>query len=348
MDNNDDSTQGDRMLGELIARAGHGPTASPEARERIYKAVRARWQDETRRQPADEARPRVRPEAPRAQQRRSYRRVRLLALAATVAAVAVTLVWLEGTGPDGTAVPALARIETIEGDLAVTRDGETVGVIAAASELVPGDRLRTGSDGRAALLLDDGTMLRLDFATTIRLASSDAVVLDAGAVYVDTGGGVTSRALVIDTPLGDVEHLGTQYEVRLANAGLRVRVREGRVAVRGDAVEAVGAAGDVLEIDSDGLTARGVIAPDDPAWDWASALATLPPAERYEAHETLTWIAREQGLALEYADARLRRRLADETVVGLEGLDPTEALDVLSRAARFEATLVEGRLRIAD
>ena len=45
-------------------------------------------------------------------------------------------------------------------------------------------------------------------------------------------------AFVIRTPLGDIRDLGTAFEVRLRDETLRVRVREGRVDLRGAVAEA--------------------------------------------------------------------------------------------------------------
>ena len=40
------SSRREAMIAKLIAAAGPGPKASPEARERVYTAVRARWEAE--------------------------------------------------------------------------------------------------------------------------------------------------------------------------------------------------------------------------------------------------------------------------------------------------------------
>ena len=39
------NSENDEKIGRLIAAAGPGQTARPEARERIYAAVQASWQE---------------------------------------------------------------------------------------------------------------------------------------------------------------------------------------------------------------------------------------------------------------------------------------------------------------
>ena len=107
-------------------------------------------------------------------------------------------------------------------------------------------------------------------------------------------------------------------------------------------------AGEQLDIGTDGVGTRGAIATDDPAWSWAVALATLPEAPEYRVGATLRWAAREQGLALEIDDADTERRLDLEQVVGLGGLSPAEALDVLARATDLELRVENGLLIVAD
>lgn len=325
----DESAQDEEMLGRLIAAAGRGPEPSPEARKRIYTAVRARWDAQTRR--------RIWP-------------ARALGMAATVAAVAITLVWLQND-PAGPNISELARFSHVTGDVELTRDGEErrLESLEATGPILTGDVLRTAGDGQAVLLRDDGTSLRIHIATVLSFAERNEFDLLAGTVYVDSGEtGVSSEALEIDTPLGRVRHVGTQYEVHLADSALRVRVREGSVAISGGTVDTLGSAGEQLEVESNGLIARTEIPPDDAVWRWAIGLARLPESSEYNLHETLTWIARERGLILEYSTPAVRDRSGRETVLGLEGFDPFDALDVLERTANVQAEIDGMRLVVSN
>jgi len=343
-----DKSRSDEKIGRLIAAAGPGPAARPEARERIYAAVRASWQESLRQRGQQDAQDGA-PAASGAS-RAGTSRLRLFGLAATVVAATLLLYWVGG-GPGEVARAELARIDRIDGAASLVRDDETLRLAAAAAAgpIVTGDVLRTAGDGQVALRLDDTLLLRVNVDTELAFVDAGTLELVAGTVYVDAGEDASGTSLVIDTPLGAVTHLGTQYEVRLADAGLRLRVREGSVRFTGASGSAVGAAGEQLEIGADGASARSVIAADDAAWSWAVALATLPEAPEYRVGATLRWAAREQGLAVAFADADTARRLDDlEPIVGLGGLSPAEVLDVLGRATDLELRIENGRLFVAD
>lgn len=365
MANKDRDPQGEEMVGKLIAAAGRGPTARPEARDRIYAVVRERWEAQTRDRHADDAaratsdgddgitrvgvlHPRSHAAAVRG---RSYtRRTRLIGLAASIAVVALAVSWLYPLGPSATSGTAFAEVARVEGTPELQRSGETLGLRAGGAEqrILTGDTLRTAANARVALRLEDGVLLRLNTATEVRFNRPDEVELMSGMVYIDSGSGASSQELRIETALGAVEHLGTQYEVNLGDRALRVRVREGRVSVRGASGETTAVAGEQLVVDESGQTARSEIAANDPAWNWATGLATLPRAAEYRLGETLEWVAREQGLSLDFANATSRQRISGQIVYGLEGLSPRETLEVIVRTAGIQAEVRENMLFVTD
>jgi ferric-dicitrate binding protein FerR (iron transport regulator) len=191
-------------------------------------------------------------------------------------------------------------------------------------------------------------LLRVNVDTELAFVEAGTIDLVAGTVYVDSGEAAGGAALAIRTPLGSVTHLGTQYEVRFADRALRLRVREGRVRFSGAGSPAVGIAGEQLDIDAGGESVRSAIAADDAAWGWAVALATLPEQPEYRIGETLRWIAREQGLTLEFADPLARERLEAESIFGLGGLTPAETIEVLDSTTDLELSVGDGRLRVGE
>ena len=93
---------------------------------------------------------------------------------------------------------------------------------------------------------------------------------------------------------------------------------------------------------------RSQIAPNDTEWSWAADLATLPARDEYALGETLAWIARELGLTLAYADPGSRPRIAGQTIIGLEGLNPTEALAAIVQIANLKTEISGDRLVVSD
>ena len=129
-----------------------------------------------------------------------------------------------GTDAFATVITADRATVAREGDEATTQ------VAQLGALLSQGQVLRTGARGFAGLRLADQYSIRLDEGTSVRFESSHVLVLSQGALYVDSGGSPNGATpLEIRTPFGTARNQGTQFEVRLQDAGLRVRVREGVV-----------------------------------------------------------------------------------------------------------------------
>jgi ferric-dicitrate binding protein FerR (iron transport regulator) len=340
-DDNRDS-QGDEMIGKLIATAGPGDSASPAARERVYAAVRASWENEAQQR-------RIRNSFPhRIRRLRFISSPRMLALAASVAVAAIALSWLPMPEQSiGVLTGELARVQG-EADLIRSEAAAQPLVPNTTVTVQPGDTLETGDDGRLAFRRSDGLELRMDVSSELRINLFDEVELVRGKIYVDSGPGVTLRPLAVETRYGDVEHVGTQYEINLGMSALRLRIREGRVQLTGETANTNGAAGEELLILADGGTTRGAIAPDDPAWNWVIGLAVLAPSTDYRLDETLDWIARELGLELDYESTVARQQTGTTVLSGLDGLNPNEALTAIGQITGLGFDIRENRLIVSN
>ena len=334
-----ESAEGEALVGRLIAAAGSGPTASAVARQRIYDEVHARWRES------------VRENATTAQRTRG-RRFALFSMAASIAVAAFALVALQLGRPELAVGAALAQVDRVDGNVTRVRDDEaqSLAATATAGAIEAGDVLRTGPDGRLALRLDGGALLRMNVGSEIVVAAADVVELVAGTLYIDSGAAGPGAPLEIRTELGAVSHLGTQYEAQVAGSGLRLRVREGSVRLARPAGAFVGSAGEELRVGPGGTTERGTIAADDPAWSWAVELATLPEASEYRLGDTLRWLAREQGLSFDFPSEAATLRWDGVTVGGggLAGLSPAEILGVLEQTTDIRLAVEDGRLLILE
>ncbi len=278
---------GEDEVARLLRLAGPPPTLD----QAEVAAIRAAARDAWHRQLA----------------RRSARRRQIWAGGALAASLLVALGLAfrasERADPPG---PPVARLELHAGALSVQ---SAAGTYELSDELGAGSVLVTGADGRAALRMANATSVRLDAGSRVRLVSSSALALESGALYLDTGPHTPSGAaagrrseLAVATPLGEVTHLGTQFEVRLVPAtgttseALRVRVREGEVRVATDReIHDVGA-GSELRLSAAGELGRGAVAPHDEAWRWAIEAAPVPAIEGQTLASFLDWAAREMGV----------------------------------------------------
>ena len=321
-------SEDDQDLARLLRSAGPRARPSPEAMADVRRVVEAEWRATVA-----------------ARRRRSEWRYVSAAAGVAVAAVALWLarpLYLSPPAPVATVAWVEGQAEVREGPGGAWRG------VAAAMKLRPDAELRTAGDGRVALTLAQGVDLRMDSGTRLALDDSTHASLAAGAVYVDSGAGAAARArdLTVETPFGEVRHLGTQYEARLLDGALRVAVREGLVAVRRGRSDVVGSAGEQLLIRDRGV-ARSALSASDAQWDWAGRVAPPFDIEGRSLDDFLAWAARETGRTVVYASREAEQR-ANETVLSgsIAGLAPDAALDAVLSTTELRHSVRSDHIRV--
>jgi transmembrane sensor len=222
----------------------------------------------------------------------------------------------------------VATVVGLEDDVTLRLSGQQIPATLDAP-LSPGTLLET-STGRAALSFGNALSLRVDHATRLRIDGPGKVTLLSGSLYVDSGGLNMAPALRIQTPAGEVRHVGTQFQVFVANDVTRVRVREGRVLVEpptGGAAQDL-ATGDELEAHGAQARVTHGMATFGSAWEWAAGLAPVFAIENRPLTEFLAWLTREHGWQLRYATETTRQQVGGIRLHGsFEGLDTTAMLE---------------------
>ena len=204
-----------------------------------------------------------------------------------------------------------------------------------------GELLHTGerwvATGSVVITLASGGTLRMAPGTSIEATRPNQMELFAGRAYLDFAPGTAAFAL--DTPLGSIEHVGTQFEAAIVEDNLRVRVREGTVRVFGASSTVTAEKGTELSIPPTGAIVRRPIPTYGPEWAWVDALAPDYDIENKPLIDFLSWVGRETGRRVDFADEHVRA-VARETLLhgSVQGLKPLDALDrVLSTTSlRFE------------
>ncbi len=142
-----------------------------------------------------------------------------------------------GSRPAGTAFAGQcehggAKVVSIQGEVQCREAGETHWRDANPDDAIcPGDMIRVMGNSRAALLFDNGSLVRLDQNTTITLAAQE----DPNTSGVDFFSGIAlffSRhpySLRIFTPFVNAESEGTEFLVQVGKAETFLSVFEGRV-----------------------------------------------------------------------------------------------------------------------
>ncbi len=224
----------------------------------------------------------------------------------------------------------VAHIATLTGD-ALLREDRAKSIARVALPIHAGTTLAT-SEGRVALTFGDSLSLRIDRHTRLRFDSREQVTLLAGALYVDSGGINAVPALRIETPAGEVRHVGTQFQVQVTGDVTRVRVREGRVLLtRASGVPTDIAAGDELRVAGDDLQWQRGLPSFGAEWEWSAGIAPALEIENRPLAEFVTWMAREHGWQIRYSDETLQQRTLDIRLHG--SLDRLDSDAMLERVA---------------
>ena len=243
--------------------------------------------------------------------------------------------------PSGASTGAHEAVELRDGD-GPWRTAGTGSSVSSASTL------RTGRSGLVAIAMANGVQVRLDSGTQLAINERGSARLVGGAVYVDAGSARDQgQPFVVDTPVGSVTHLGTQYVARLDGRTLDVAVREGRVELRDGGQAFVADAGERLTVRGTEV-ARGTISPTAPQWDWIGDVTPPYSIEGRTVAEFLAWAGRETGRSVVFAtpaDATLAERVTLSGTV--EGLPPRQAVDAVLATTSLAATYADGRIEVA-
>ena len=318
-------------LARLLRIAGARAQVPAERSARVKHALHQHWRADT--------------------DRRTARR-RWQVAAALVGTAALVALALRITVPTEERVPVsaavVATVDRVEGTVAVGGDGAGPGAARAllSDATVRADQwVTTGPAGRAALRLLNGVSVRLDVGSRARVPSAMVLELTQGALYIDTGREVTG--LEVRTPLGIARDIGTQFEIRVRESALRVRVRTGVVEVWQADRPIAANPGTELTVTDDGIVS-GTIPSFGPQWDWVVRIAPTIRIEGRPLDTFLEAISREHGWRVRYTDAALAREAATIVLHGsVAGLAPHEAVAVAVTTSGLEHRLQDGEIVVS-
>jgi ferric-dicitrate binding protein FerR (iron transport regulator) len=332
---NPERPSGEDPIGALLKVAGRRPTAPGPVVDRVFASTHQEWRRMVRRR-----------------RRRGWGLGILGSLTAGLAVFLGVGFLDELRSPEGpssrTAAAEVATVEVVVGDTARLRGpdaGDAAKPIEEADTVFEGAAIATGSTGGVALRLADGGSLRLGSSTDVRFLGRDDVELVRGALYLDGGLGGASR-LAVHTEIGVIRERGTQFEVRILDREVRVRVREGAVVVERDE-PVVASAGLELRISHGGDVSRWPVSASDESWGWVLDLAPSFHLGGRSLGDFLGWFARETGKEVTFSAAEDAGRLSAIVLYGsVEGLRPDEALDAVLPTCGLSALESEDAIAI--
>ncbi|WP_374499474.1 FecR domain-containing protein, partial [Zoogloea sp.] len=224
--------------------------------------------------------------------------------------------------------PPAGHLAATEGRIEVRAAGEGQWRIATPRQpLCPGDQVAVRGPGRAAVVLAQDVLVRLDHNTTLTLPGSAAtgeLKLPQGVVHVISR---FSRRFGIITPFVNAFVDGTEFTVTSDDRRARVVVAEGRVRTGNSAGELRIEAGQAIEAHVGSAPAGTTVRPLD-AVAWA---IHYPQVQHLRPVELATYPeATRQALAAAQGElAAGRARNALDHLAPLSAVDSTPALAAL-------------------
>jgi ferric-dicitrate binding protein FerR (iron transport regulator) len=272
--------------------------------------------------------------------------------ATVLGAAAILILIVRMNAPRHTAPPPIERPvatgERVEGAPILHRqaDGraETVRFSPGIS-IRAEDVIETDGDSRASLRAPDGSSVRLDRSSRLRLIAPSVIELVDGAVYIATSEG--SRGFEVRTSTGTVLDIGTQFEIRVRETSLRVRVRTGAVEIQRREGIVPTRAGSETIVSANGVDTRRV-STYGPEWDWMARLATPFEIEGRSLQAFLDHVSREEGWTLRFANSTVAAAASRIVLHGsVEGLKTDDALGVALATSGLQYRLGAGELLVS-
>lgn len=274
------------------------------------------------------------------------------ALAASIVVAVAAVVRIIPHPPISDSDLKVASIEKIVGTVAAhSATGPLVLNAEASSDVMIGLTLRSDKASGAGLQWINGTLIRLDENTELKLISVDEIFLKSGRVYLDNlPGQEGGKSIIIRTPQGLVRHLGTQFMTQYSASSLLISVREGEVVYQPLASSPDGPAqagvGQQLKVSPGGEIELEPISTWGADWTWAEALSPGFQSDGRSLSDLFAWAGRELGRELEYSSSSAESVAATTVLHGNLDLHPLQALSVATATSDLTAHVSDGRIVI--
>lgn len=243
----------------------------------------------------------------------------------------------------------VASIDKSVGPVYVLGEQAELRETGSLKAIMSGQTVVTGAGAGLAVAWGDGGSLRLDQATRVEFTDRESIFLHEGRVYFDSwdatlaSGAADSDAPVLRlrTGLGQVQHVGTQYMVRIDRDELVVSVREGEVEIDGDYFDHNAVSGEQVTLSGSQRPSVLTIASSGGDWEWIEQTTPVVDVDGRSLHEFLAWVSRELGLQLAFVgDAE---SVAQDAILrGSIDLRPADALRMRLASTALEWRIEEG------
>ena len=317
----DTTEDSDDTVSTLMNLAGPRKGIPADIEKRVHDSVHQHWRKATR-----------------------TRRIARWAVPASLAAMVLLAFSFSIRKPDS----PLQTIGTIA--FIVGEPGSVNRPLNIGDPVFAGDFIETGSDAGVSVTLADSISLRIASGSSVRLDKADEIALLQGRIYADSGERIyRDRHLTVITPNGSATDIGTQFSVTSEDDRMSVAVREGRVDVTHEQSVTTAEAGHKVVLQTGNDVVIDEVAPYDPSWNWASALAPDFDIRNRSLLDFLKWAARETGKSLQFSNDEVRMAAMRTQVVGsITNFTPAEAIEAVLSTTQFAYEIDEQSITITQ
>lgn len=250
----------------------------------------------------------------------------------------------------------VASVEVLKGSASIVNakayNGESGKLVEKGGLIYGGQTITTSANSGLGLTIGQSHSLRLDQSTLLLVQDTNNFILKKGAVYFDSGKKNTNSYITVHTDRGRFTDIGTQFELRLINEDVRLRVREGEVAFKAKGL--LGKRIQVTELKEVRMTPSAEpvfsdISANGATWQWAQTLANDFKLEDSDLDEFLRWLARENGWQLRYSDNRIALKAASIKLKGsVAGIYGEQALAAVCATTSLTCRLDKGTILVSE
>ena len=324
-------TMNDEQIEQLLKASGGRQDPDPQLAQDIRVATEGAWLAAVAAQRKQ-------------RQRQLWRKLSAVA-AGLLVVLGVVATSLNRTAPS--LVQTLAQVSFAQGQYQINLRTSTT---FSSNSLQQGDVINTGADGLVNLTLHNQATLTLATNTQVHMVGPAHVQIVTGKIYIDSPG--TQSQLVVDTEWGQIEDIGTQFEVTVTPSELQVAMREGQVkmalASGTHYANVQDGMGDVVNVDEQHHIQRSTLASNDPHWSWPLAALAPLDLEGLSLYQLMQWVSRATGKPVVYSAATVEQRAKQTRLSGgrLAAEDIDQALPLLLKTTSLIANIGVDKIEI--
>ncbi len=312
-------------IDELISTFGKRVMPDEKVMENARVNVHAHWQASIKKQ------------------KRQRTRLSLMRMAASFVALAAVLFFVKGNLLTAQAVN-MGEVLFAQGQVLVSDDQLNWHALSADEAIKTDTWIKTNHDSFVNFALSDQSQIRLNANTVLHLDSLKQINLLKGEIYHDADT-QNAKQLVIKTPFGKVEHIGTRYAVSVNDSALTVKVRNGLVKLAADAITTTLEKGKLLELNRQGQVVEKAITAYDDNWSWTKQAMSMAEINHQSLAQFVAWYAHENGLEVQWNNLQSKAKNIDLTG-DFSKLNDEQLLKTVFLSTKFDFEINQGILSI--